>query len=101
MPHRPIIKVLHIMRVRPRFLVRNEWKHECHRFGETSAIGKRIGEKIVRGRRENLADSGHDVEVEKAVAVRFRAGELPREAAIRSDLLRHHGFLESLSTKLD
>src|SRR5215469_11726012 len=95
----PDVEVLDVLCVGPRFFVRDERRHKGHRHCKPSAIGKRIGEKIVLRRRENLADSGHHVEVEKAVAVRLRATKLPWKTAVGGDLLRHQDCLESRSRK--
>jgi hypothetical protein len=91
----PVVPVFDIVFIEPRVLVSDEGEHKGHRFGETAAFGRFECKEIVTGRPENLADGGHRVEIEDAVAVRLGAREFERQTAVRSDLIRDDHFFEA------
>src|SRR5260221_4638428 len=95
--HRPLRVVHDVRGLRPRLLVADVRDHVGQGAAQPASVRKRERPEIVVFRPQRLGDTGHGLEVEERVAVRFRAPQLLREASVRRDLAGHDDGLEPLA----
>ena len=100
MPHRSICVVHHIRFQRPAFLVAKVGSHKRHSLAHSASIRCFKCPQIVRRSGKNLANRRHRIQIEKRIAIRFRAPHLQRQAGILFDLPRHQHCLKSFAAIL-
>src|SRR5258705_5436018 len=98
MTHGPLSVVHYIWLQRPALLVLYIRIHVLNGDTDATTIGKCKRPEIIPGGGKDLANGCHGVEIEKRIAVRFRASQLLGKTSVSGNLIWYKNRLETVAT---